>query len=79
MTALHVSTDGMVHGLYTEVLDLNTLGRLEIQRAMAIEFDNEAQAWRVFDPTGECLYCSPLRETCLAWEREHLNWALENS
>ena len=79
MTTLHVLPNGIIKGLYTEALDLNTLGRLEVQRAMAIEFDNPAQVWRVFDPFGRCVYASPSREECLTWERQHLNAVLERS
>ena len=77
-TTLNIRPDGTVQGLYTEAIDLSALGTLEIHRATAIEFDNRVQAWRVFDPQGRCLYCSPSRETCLSWERQHLNWKLDN-
>jgi hypothetical protein len=73
-----VATDGTVRCLWTEAVPLHELGELDIQRACSIEFDNCAQAWRVVDREGDCLYCSPSRETCLAWERKHLNWLLEN-
>ena len=36
-------------------------------------------AWRVFDRKGRCLYCSPSRETCLAWERQYLDWVLDHN
>ena len=75
---LLVQADGDCHGLYTEVIDLSLLGNLNVARAMTIEFDNRLQAWRVSDQEGDCLYCSPSRELCLAWERQHLNWVLEN-
>ena len=71
-------TSGAGRCLWTEALPLHELGRLDIQRAYAVEFDNQAQAWRVFDREGDCLYCSPSRETCLAWEQRYLNWLLEN-
>lgn len=79
MTALLVLPDGTVKGLFTEILDLTTLGLLEVRRAMAIEFDNPDQVWRVFDPYGRSLYESPSREDCLTWERQHLNTVLEHS
>ena len=79
MTTLYVLPDGTIKGLYTEALDLNTLGSLEVKRALAIEFDNPAQVWRVFDPYGRSVYDSPSREDCLAWEREHLSRVLESS
>ena len=74
-----IARDGMVRCLWTEIVPLHELGRLAIQRACSVEFDNQAQAWRVFDGRGDCLYCSPSREICLAWERQYLNWVLENT
>ena len=79
MSALLIMPDGNARGVYTEAVDLGALGPLEVRRATAIEFDNRVQAWRVFDAMGDCLYCSPSRETCLAWERKYLDWVLENS
>jgi hypothetical protein len=79
MTTLHALPDGTIKGLYTEALDLSTLGSLKVQRAMAVEFDNPAQVWRVLDPFGRCVHDAPSREDCLTWERQHLNEALENS
>jgi hypothetical protein len=78
MSTLFIMPNGTVRGLYTEEIDLSTLGELEVQRACRLEFDNKAQAWRVFDREGDCLYCSPSRETCLAWEQKHVNCVLEN-
>jgi hypothetical protein len=77
-TCLMVRLDGTCQGLYTEAVDLTTLGRLQVQRVMVINFDYHHQAWRVVDRERHCLYCSPSREACLAWERQYLNWALAN-
>ena len=74
-----IAPDGTARCPWTEILPLHELGRLDIRRACSVEFDNQAQAWRVFDPMGDCLYCSPSRETCLAWEQKHLNWVLESA
>ncbi len=74
-----IAPDGTARCVWTEAVPLHELGRLKLQRAFSVEFDNEAQAWRVFDPAGDCLYCSPSRETCLAWEQKYLTWLLENS
>jgi hypothetical protein len=63
--------DGTGHGLYTEVIDLTCLGRLKVERATAITFDNRLQVWRVKDRTGFPLFTSPSRETCLDWERQY--------
>ena len=65
--------DGTGRGLYTEVIDLTHLGRLRVERATTIEFDNRRQVWRVNDRTGFTLFTSPSRETCLDWERQYFN------
>ena len=74
-----IAPDGTARCLWTETVPLHELGRLAIHRACSVEFDNQTQAWRVFDGMGDCLYCSPSRETCLAWERQYLSWVLENT
>ena len=71
--AITFTPDGTGHGLYTEVIDLSCLGRLRIERATTIEFDNRGQVWRVKDRTGFSLFTSPSRETCLDWERQYFN------
>jgi hypothetical protein len=73
-----IAPDGTARCLWTEAVPLHELGWLDLQRAYAVEFDNQVQAWCVFDPTGDCLYQSPSRETCLAWERERLNRVLDD-
>jgi hypothetical protein len=73
-----VGLDGTAQCIWSETLPLYELGRLEIQRVCSVEFDNKVQAWRVFNRHGECLYCSPSREKCLAWERKYLSWVFEN-
>ncbi len=73
-----IAPNGTARCLWTETLPLQELGRLDVQRAYSVEFDNAAQAWRVFDAMGDCLYCSPSRQTCLVWEAKHVNWLLEN-
>lgn len=74
-----IAPNGNARCVWTEVLPLHELGRLDVKRAFAVEFDNQVQAWRVFDEMGECLYCSPSREICLAWEQKYLNWMLETA
>ncbi len=72
-TVLRFRSDGTVAGLYTEMIDLADLGRLTIQRASSIEFDNPGQLWRVFDREGRCIHASASRTECLAWEAEFFN------
>jgi hypothetical protein len=78
MTIIVFTPDGAGHCLYTENIDLSSLGKLEINRATMIEYDNKAQAWQVHDNSGFPLFSSPSRETCLEWERQHFNAHLED-
>lgn len=64
---------GIGHGLYTEVIPLQSLGRLKITRATSIEFDDGYQCWVVRDDAGEILFQHPNRKTCLDWEHQHFN------
>ena len=70
---LHILPDGRVNGLYTEAIDLGSLGTLRIERASTIEFDNAAQLWRVFNRQGRCINASPSRSDCLNWEEDFFN------
>ena len=70
---LHFQPDGTGAGLYTEAIDLQQIGRLEMSRASNIEFNPESQQWEVFDFTGHRLFSDTSREVCLRWERRHFN------
>ena len=71
--AITFTPDGTGHGLYTEALDLSCIGPLSIRRATRIEFDGQAQYWRVYLAYGRfALFNSPSREECLGWERRYL-------
>jgi hypothetical protein len=72
-TVLCVRPNGIITGLYTEIIDLAELGRLTIQRASSIEFDNPCQLWRVFDRKGECIHASVSRLDCLNWEADYFS------
>ena len=64
---------GVVSCLYTEAIDLRTLGRLEVFRATDIRFSERSQEWKVrCATTGKLLHCDPSREACLTWERDNL-------
>jgi hypothetical protein len=55
--------NGMGHCLYSEAIDLQALGVLQIQRASRIEFNNQAQCWEVLSLNGQVLLLQrfPLR------------------
>lgn len=71
-SALVFSPDGRVHGLYTEAIDLNQIGRLHIRRATSIEYCNQKHLWQVRNLYGSILFSNPSRQLCLEWENEHL-------
>ncbi len=71
MSTLIFTPEGTGQGLYSEQIDLSTLGILHIERATTIEFDNRAQAWRVRDRDGFAMFNSPSRQECLDWEARY--------
>ena len=73
MTSIVFTPAGVGRCLYTEAIDLTTLGKLHVERATRIEFDNTLQAWRVRDTEGFPLFTAPTRQACLAWEQESFN------
>jgi hypothetical protein len=64
---------GTGHCLFTEAIDLSTLGTLEIVRASTIEFNNTAQLWEVKNAGGVLLFSHPSRLACLDWEHQQYN------
>ena len=71
--AIRFSPDGTGRCLYTENIDLSSLGSLSIERASNIEFDNKKQVWRVMDLGGKPLHEAKSRQACLDWEQEYFN------
>jgi hypothetical protein len=70
---LRFTPGGSIDCLYTEVIDLRALGRLQVVRATDIRFNETTQQWDVRDAgTGKLLHSDPSREACLAWERNNL-------
>jgi hypothetical protein len=59
--------------LFTEAIDLASLGRLEILRVSTIEFNNAVEFWEVKNTGGALLFSSPSRQACLDWEHQHFN------
>jgi hypothetical protein len=66
------NSDGTAHCLWTEVLPLHELGRLEIHRATNIEFNNTIQQWEVKDMKGRVRFFARSRSACLEWEQLNL-------
>jgi len=70
---IRFDTGGTGHCLYTELVDLKTLGTLDICRASNIKFNQQAQEWEVWNPEGKLLYSNASRSVCLAWEQQYFN------
>ncbi len=68
---LRFRPDGTGHGLYTEAIDLSRIGRLHIERASHVEFDDTSQQWQVLDTRGQCVHEDASRQACLRWEHSH--------
>jgi hypothetical protein len=72
---LRFDPSGLGHCLYSELIDLASIGPLELARASAIEFNQEGQKWEVREANGggALLYSNKSRAVCLAWEQQHFN------
>ena len=64
--------DGTALCLWTEAVPLHELGRLEINRATNIEFNNTSQQWEVIDRKGRVRFIAKSRAACLEWEQLNL-------
>jgi hypothetical protein len=74
MNGIHLTFDaaGIGKCFYTEQLDLQTIGSLEIHRASSVEFNADLQVWEVIQGT-KILFSHASRDQCLAWEQQHFN------
>ena len=64
---------GRAKALYTEDINLRSLGALHIERATQIEFNNATQQWDVLNLDAKPLFSSVSREDCLDWEQLEYN------
>jgi hypothetical protein len=71
-TVISFTPDGTAAGLYTELIDLASIGLLEITRATSIEFHNATQFWEV-KQNGAVIFKHRSRAICVAWEQQHFN------
>jgi hypothetical protein len=70
---LKFDTAGDGHCLYTEALDLSSIGALRIVRASTIEFNQTEQRWEVRNAAEELLFSNLSRQACLDWEHQYFN------
>ena len=69
---LTVHQNGAGSCLYSELIDLQAIGSLEITRASRIEFNNQTQRWEVQNLKGRVLFFAKTREACVEWEQQNL-------
>ena len=70
---LSIDTSGVGSCFYTEAIDLQQIGALEITRASTIEFNIKTQAWEVRALDDQVLFSNPSRHVCLSWEQQNFN------
>ena len=69
-----VKENGEAGCLYSELIDLASIGSLAISRASVIEFNQQKQQWEVRKPAGtNVLFSHASRAVCQAWEIGHFN------
>ncbi|MFN3653408.1 MAG: hypothetical protein ACK47B_27840 [Armatimonadota bacterium] len=73
---LVVEADGVVRGLYTELVDLGEVGALEIERASHVEFNARSQTWEARWTDGQWIGAASTRRRVLELERSELQRAL---
>ena len=71
-TVITFAPDGTARCLWTEAVPLHKLGRLEINRASNIDFDNARQQWVVKDRNRKVRFFSGSRIACQEWEQQNL-------
>lgn len=67
-----IKPDGEAGCLYSELIDLSSIGLLQVSRASHIEFNQAMQHWEV-KVNGKTLFSHSSRAVCLAWEIDHFN------
>jgi hypothetical protein len=70
---LTINPDGAGSCLYSELIDLQSIGSLDIRRASHIEFNNTTQRWEVKNLRGNVLFFAKTRIACVEWEHENVS------
>jgi len=73
VTTITFEADGTGRCLYTEIVELQQIGTLSMERATTIEFNDSTQEWEVRETSGALLFHHPSRSACAVWEQEHFN------
>lgn len=66
---LKITIEGDIKCLYTDEIDLFSIGRVtDVRKASNVEFDEPSQSWHVLSLEGNTLYTNPNREDAIEWE-----------
>ena len=65
---VQIAPDGNTKSLYSDKLDMRTLGHMTVERASQIEWDEARQTWFVQFPDGAVLRDFKTRDEALACE-----------
>ncbi|UCG02571.1 MAG: hypothetical protein JSW11_00980 [Candidatus Heimdallarchaeota archaeon] len=69
-----IDEDGNLNGLYTDEVDLFSIGRVtNIRRASNVEFNETDQLWEVISLDGKVLHQNKNREKAIEWEIEYFS------
>ena len=69
-----IDKEGNMHGLYTDQVDLFSVGRISnVRKASNVEFCEELQKWQVTSLDGKVLYRDTNRENAIEWEIENFS------
>lgn len=73
-----VSGTGEMRCVYNEVLPLETLGSLKVERASTVEFNEATQRWEVRLATepDRVAFTDASRAACITWEINQLQASL---
>lgn len=64
-----IDTEGNMHGLYTDKIDLFDIGRVtSVRKASNVEFNEPEQTWEVLSLDGKVLHRNPNRDAAIDWE-----------
>lgn len=71
---LEIDEVGDIHGLYTDKVDLFSIGRIEnVRKASNVEFNESKQMWEVLSLSGKVLHENTSREKAIEWEIEAMS------
>ena len=66
-----IDAEGNMHGLYTDEIDLFSIGRVtDVRKASNVEFNETEQVWEVLSLEGEVLHKNSNRQAAIDWEIE---------